>query len=129
MRFDPRKEMAFITRMTDALVDWEQLDMMADGFTPDFVEIYRDFLAQTPELLADLEACLTRGDIAGTKDAAHKIKGSCANFGFIGVSQPAAEIELRAKERASLEGSLEAFQAARASFQAAREEVAAKRGV
>ena len=54
--------------MASELIDWEQLDMMADGYTPDFVEIYREFLDQTPELLRVLEEHVASGDVAGARE-------------------------------------------------------------
>jgi len=111
------------------LIDWEQLDMMADGYTPDFVEIYREFLAQTPELLDTLAARLAEGNVTVIRDAAHKVKGSAANFGFLGVSIPMAEMELQAKEKESLEGAVERLQRARENFAKARAEVCEKRGI
>ena len=91
------------------LIDWEQLDMMADGYTPDFVEIYREFLDQTPELLQVLEQHVAAGNVAGARDAAHKIKGSSANFGFVGVSEPMSQIEQQAKDKGTLDGNLATF--------------------
>lgn len=111
------------------LIDWEQLDMMADGYTPDFVEIYRDFLDQTPELLRALERHLIEGDLDGAREAAHKIKGSSANFGFLGVSTPMLLIEVRAKEEATLEGAAERLSEARRNFEYSKAEIHAKRGI
>jgi HPt (histidine-containing phosphotransfer) domain-containing protein len=111
------------------LIDWEQLDMMADGYTPDFVEIYREFLDQTPELLKVLERHLLEGDAAAVRDAAHKIKGSSANFGFVGVSGPMSRLELQAKETGDLEGAVERMLEARGNFEKSRIEVHEKRGI
>ncbi len=111
------------------LIDWEQLDMMADGYTPDFVEIYREFLTQTPELLDTLASQLAEGDVPVIRDAAHKVKGSAANFGFLGVSIPMAELELQAKEKGSVEGAAERLQKARENFEKACKEVFEKRGI
>lgn len=113
----------------DELIDWEQLDMMADGYTPDFVAIYQEFLAQTPELLDLLEKQLQEGDVEAVRDTAHKIKGSSANFGFVGVSFPMAGVELEAKEKGSLEGSVERTGTARENFEKSRAEIREKRGI
>jgi histidine phosphotransfer protein HptB len=115
--------------MDNELIDWEQLDMMADGYTPDFVEIYHEFLIQTPELLDLLEAQLLKGDVNAVRDTAHKIKGSSANFGFVGVSTPMAELELQAKEKGCLEGSAELALKARGNFDQSKAEISGKRGV
>ena len=115
--------------MASELIDWEQLDMMADGYTPDFVEIYREFLDQTPELLRVLEEHVASGDVAGARDAAHKIKGSSANFGFVGVSEPMSRIEQQAKDKRDLDGAMELALEARGNFERARGEVSKKRGI
>jgi HPt (histidine-containing phosphotransfer) domain-containing protein len=115
--------------MENELIDWEQLDMMADGYTPEFVEIYRDFLNQTPELLLTLERHLIECDLNGAREAAHKIKGSSANFGFLGVSAPMFLIEVRAKEEGTLEGAAERLSEARQNFERARAEIHEKRGI
>lgn len=80
-----------------ALIDWEQLDMIADGFTPDFVEIYREFVSEMPALLSQLRDKVLAGDSVAAAKVAHQIKGSSANFGFVGVSRAAATLEQSAK--------------------------------
>jgi len=115
--------------MASELIDWEQLDMMADGYTPDFVEIYREFLDQTPELIEVMEGHVAGGDVAGVRDAAHKIKGSSANFGFVGVSEPMSRIEQQAKNEGNLEGAMERMLEARGNFERSRSEVREKRGI
>ncbi|MFA7344234.1 MAG: Hpt domain-containing protein [Terrimicrobiaceae bacterium] len=110
-------------------IDWDQLDMMADGYTRDFVEIYREFIGQTPELLDALEKHLRDDNLAAARDAAHKIKGSSANFGFVGVSGPMSRLEMKAKEEGSLEGAPEAMLEARENFEGAKAEIREKRGI
>lgn len=84
--------------MSDAPnVDWEQLDMIADGFTPDFVEIYREFEADLPRILREAANALAAGDANQLSRAAHQAKGSAANFGFTGFSATMARIEAQAK--------------------------------
>jgi HPt (histidine-containing phosphotransfer) domain-containing protein len=111
------------------LVDWEQLDMMADGYTPDFVEIYREFLDQTPELLDVLEKHFLQDDVEQTREAAHKAKGSAANFGFVGVSVPMSRLELQAKEAGNLDGARKWVQEARENFERSKTEIHEKRGI
>lgn len=111
-----------------AVIDWEQLDMIADGFTEDFVEIYREFVAEVPGLLASLRAALDAGDTAQAARVAHQLKGSSANFGFIGISSPMSSLELEAKA-GSLEKAGEYFAAAEAGFGEAVAEVQSLRGV
>ncbi len=83
--------------MSDRLIDWEQLDMIADGFTPDFVEIYREFEADLPRILRELAAALLAGDANLAARTAHQAKGSAANFGFLAFSALMAHIESQAK--------------------------------
>jgi HPt (histidine-containing phosphotransfer) domain-containing protein len=101
---------ATISGMSDApALDWEQLDMIADGYTPDFVEIYREFEEDLPRILSETKAALADGDAIRTARAAHQAKGSAANFGFFGFSSVMARIETQAKSGnlAGLEGELE----------------------
>ncbi|MFZ4683584.1 MAG: Hpt domain-containing protein, partial [Terrimicrobiaceae bacterium] len=67
------------------------------GFTPDFVEIYREYLAEIPLLFIELRNKIRSNDANQVSRIAHQIKGSSANFGFIGVSQPTAKLEQEAK--------------------------------
>jgi HPt (histidine-containing phosphotransfer) domain-containing protein len=78
-------------------IDWEQLDMIADGYTPDFVEIYREFEVDLPRILGEAKASIAAGDAARAARAAHQAKGSAANFGFTGFSAMMARVETRAK--------------------------------
>lgn len=111
-----------------AVIDWEQLDMIADGFTPDFVEIYVEFVAEIPGLLALVRENVSAGDTLQTSRTAHQLKGSAANFGFIGISGPMASLEQEAKA-GSLDRAAEHIAAAEAGFAAAVAEVKAQRGV
>lgn len=102
--------------------------MIADGFTPDFVEIYHEYLAEIPGLFASLREKITQNDAAQASRVAHQIKGSSANFGFIGISQPVANIEMEAKG-GSLSGAPGWLLQAEQAFTAASAEVKARRGV
>lgn len=89
-----------ISRMSNAVspsIDWEQLDMIADGYTPDFVEIYREFEVDLPRILGEIRTGLESDDAVAVSRAAHQAKGSAANFGFNGFSALMAEIETEAK--------------------------------
>jgi HPt (histidine-containing phosphotransfer) domain-containing protein len=114
--------------MHSDVIDWEQLDMIADGFTPDFVEIYREYLAEIPVLFASLREKISQGDAVQAARVAHQIKGSSANFGFTGISQPVATIEMDAKG-GSLDSAPGLLFQAEGAFQAAIAEVRALRGV
>ncbi len=112
---------------SSSLIDWEQLDMIADGFSPDFVEIYQEYLAETPDLFLQLRHNLAANDAVASAKTAHQIKGSSGNFGFIGVSQPMAKLEVESKG-GSLAGAQEWLTEAEGAFQQAALEVKAKRG-
>lgn len=114
--------------MHSDVIDWEQLDMIADGFTPDFVEIYHEYLAEMPGLLASLREKISQNDAAQAARVAHQIKGSSANFGFIGVSQPVANLEMEAKG-GSLEKAAGYLFQAETGFSAATAEVKTRRNV
>lgn len=101
--------------------------MISDGFSAEFVEIYDEFVVETPRLIENLAECVAGGDVAATARAAHQLKGSAANFGFVGVSDAAKEIEFAAKA-GSIEGAGDRVAAARAAFQAGVSEVAARIG-
>ena len=114
--------------MNPPVLDWEQLDMIADGFTPDFVEIYQEYIAEIPALLTDLREKITAGDALQTSKIAHQLKGSSANFGYIGVSRPMADLEQEAKA-GSMARAASLLAAAESGFSEAVAEVRAKRGV
>lgn len=114
--------------MSSSPIDWEQLDMIADGFAPDFVEIYREYLAETPVLLNELRQKIRENDSSQAAKVAHQIKGSSANFGFTGVSQPIAELEAEAKG-GSLANAAALLGQAENGFQLAVQEVRSRHSV
>jgi two-component system sensor histidine kinase TorS len=114
--------------MSEAAIDWEQLDMIADGFTPDFVEIYREFEADLPRILSDASAALAAGDAGQVARLAHQAKGSAANFGFTGFSAVMSHVETQAK--AGITSGLDLqLQAASQLFDASVGMVKSERGV
>lgn len=116
--------------MSEAInsIDWEQLDMMADGYTEDFVEIYVEFGKDLPEILSTLETALAAGDVVAASHAAHQAKGSAANFGFAGFSSIMATIEQTAKA-GSLDGIAEDLIKAKSVFAESILEVNRERGI
>ena len=110
------------------VIDWEQMDMIADGYTLDFVEICREFAGEIPGLLAALDEVCNANDIAKAARVAHQIKGSAANFGFVGVSVPIAAVEAAAKA-GSLEGFSAHLELARTNFEKAQSELLESRGI
>ncbi len=107
-------------------VDWEQLDMISEGFSADFMEIYVEFEAEIPVLLNDLRVAVTEGDAERAARVAHQLKGAAANFGFVGVSGPMTTLEAAAKDGA-LDRAEEWIAAADAGYRAAQDEVRARR--
>lgn len=75
------------------VINWEQFDSITDNGAPDFMDIYQDFLQATPELFESLKVAISRSDAKATAAFAHQLKGSAANFGFVGVSERVSEIE------------------------------------
>jgi len=114
--------------MSSTPIDWEQLDMIADGFAPEFVEIYQEYLAEIPVLLSNLRQKIQENDAAQSARIAHQIKGSSANFGFIGISQPIASLEQEAKS-GSLASAPSLLSQAENGFALAVAEVKSKQGV
>lgn len=96
-------------------IDWEQLDMIADGYTPDFVEIYREFEVDLPRIFGEAKTAAAAGDAILTARAAHQAKGSAANFGFAGFSGVMARVETQAKT-GNLAGLLNELQIAERIF-------------
>lgn len=114
--------------MSDVAIDWEQLDMIADGFTPDFVEIYREFEVDLPRILGEARAAHHAGDAMQLARAAHQAKGSAANFGFKGFSGTMSRIETQAKA-GSITGLDGELATAERIFRESLAEVRAQRGV
>ncbi len=80
-----------------SVIDWEQLDAIADGWPEDFVEIFEGFLADLPADLNALNDAIAAGEATTIASLAHRAKGSAANFGFQGVYEATLEIESLAK--------------------------------
>lgn len=110
------------------LVDFNQLDMIADGYTEDFVEIYHDFEQDLPRILGEVQAGIDANETEVTSRAAHQAKGSAANFGFIGFTTLMAELESNARD-GSLAGAGEVLDRARVNFSQAIALVKAERGI
>jgi len=109
-------------------IDWEHLDSIADGFAPDFMEVFRAFAEEMPDLIGSLNEHLASGDLDAVWKIAHQVKGSSANFGFIGVSNPASQIELLAKAGVT-EGLASLSSQLLPSYEAALAELLAARNV
>lgn len=126
--FDPDAGSCYLISMNSSPIDWEQLNMIADGFPPDFVEIYREYLAGIPGLLNGLRQKIRENDAAQAARIAHQIKGSSANFGFIGISEPIASLERDAKGGSLANASIH-LNNAENGFSQAVAEVKARQGI
>lgn len=111
------------------LIDWEQLDMMAFGYAPEFVAIYLEFLQQIPQLFEFLDEALAGKDADKVAKLAHMIKGSTLNFGFLGVGSLMEELETDARNRVTLDRAAELIRKARENFALARTEVSERRNI
>ncbi len=83
---------------------------------------------EIPALLGDLRQKIAAGDATQIARSAHQIKGSSANFGFVGVSVPMATLEQQAKA-GSITEAASLLAEAEAGFQNGLAEVKEKRGV
>ncbi|MEX1119575.1 MAG: Hpt domain-containing protein, partial [Terrimicrobiaceae bacterium] len=80
-----------------SVIDWEQLDAIADGWPADFVEIFEGFLTDLPNEINALADAISTQDPAAIASTAHRAKGCAANFGFQGVYLATLEIESLAR--------------------------------
>lgn len=69
-------------------------EMDDDTFLKEVIDIY---LNDTPNRLAEIDACLLSGDITTLNRAAHSIKGASANLGAKKVIEVARRIEEKSK--------------------------------
>ena len=77
-------------------VDADRLELLrrvgpGDGSL--LVGLIDTFVTQAPSNLADLVAAVSTGDAAALHRAAHRLKGSAANMGVVGVAAICAELE------------------------------------
>jgi|GEM_PF-1059562 len=85
-------ERALNSRKTDHLVDEAGLSAMAQGWPPEFVEIFQGFLDEVPEMTDRLFS----SDAPGARGLAHQLKGSGASFGLKAFAALMAGIEKEA---------------------------------
>jgi len=67
---------------------------------PDMLEIVREFAAELPDRIADLEGRLEAGDLAQLQVLAHQLKGAGGGYGFSPVTDAAAVLEQSLKDSA-----------------------------
>ncbi len=78
-------------------IDWQQLDLIADDYSPEFVEIFDEFMADMPGQLSELESMVASGQQLEASRAAHALKGSASNFGFVSFAAAMLRIEREGK--------------------------------
>ncbi|MEO8207147.1 MAG: Hpt domain-containing protein [Chthoniobacterales bacterium] len=112
----------------EILIDWDQLDMIADGYTEDFVEIYRELSREIPTLFDELQKAIAEDKKEIVARSAHTIKGSTSNFGMLALGELMKKIEANA-----LAGDLESLpgilQQARICFEESSKTIQAQRKV
>ena len=87
-----------IEQQPSATESTEAFDLQAalDGVDGDrdlLLEMAVLFLAQCPQLLTEIKACVERADAKGLERSAHKLKGSIGNFGAERVRLAAQQLE------------------------------------
>ena len=81
--------------MTDTLIDAEVYAELAEAMGEDFAaELVETFLADAPNMLADLHIAADGGDADGYRRAAHSIKSNAETFGATELANQAREMEL-----------------------------------
>jgi len=105
-------------------LDWAQFEAITCGLLPDFLQIYQEFEKELPKLFDALQAAITSSSSYQVANLAHQIKGSAANFGFVGTSKEMAALEYEAqKNGGTLHRAEKHLAAAREAFQQAKSEV------
>ncbi len=65
---------------------------------PDMLEIVREFAAELPDRIGELERCLEAVDLAQLQTMAHQLKGAGGGYGFTPITEQAASLEHALKE-------------------------------
>lgn len=74
---------AFVAPVSSGPGDSLRGFLLSQGFTEDqILTICREFLRVAPELIGEVQAALSRGDLAGAGAAAHRLRGSLLALGF-----------------------------------------------
>lgn len=86
-------EVAVVAAARHALVDEDHFARVAQELGTEILgELLAMFRASLPQLLGDLQSALERDDPAAADSALHRLKGSAANFGFVGCQAICDEI-------------------------------------
>lgn len=63
---------------------------------PEVMRLVADFATALPDLVREIVAAATRGDLPEVAYLAHRLKGSAAGYGFPEIREQAARVERRA---------------------------------
>ncbi|MDX6765645.1 MAG: ATP-binding protein [Candidatus Methylacidiphilales bacterium] len=87
-------ERAQLARSMGPALDAGALEAMAQGWPPEFEEIYQGFVREVPGMLERL----FRAEAGEARNLAHQLKGSASSFGFKAFAGMMASLESEAKE-------------------------------
>ncbi|MCS7208180.1 MAG: Hpt domain-containing protein [Fimbriimonadales bacterium] len=80
------------------MLNYDYLNEITGGDVEFIAELLSDFLAQTPELIAQIAAAVAQGDADSLGKAAHALKGSARAIGADEFAQLAFELEQAGKQ-------------------------------
>ncbi len=84
--------------MSAPIIDVATLTQLRETTDTDFVvELVDTYCEETPQLLAQLQEALARGDAESFRRSAHSIKSSSATFGALEFAAQARELEMIGK--------------------------------
>ncbi len=90
--------------MPDSLIDPESWEMMKSQTDPEFLaELIDMYLADSPDLIAQMRRGLAEGNCELVRRAAHTLKSNSASLGALRLTGAARALEMTAKT-GSLEG-------------------------
>lgn len=99
------------------MLNYDYLNEISGGDEEFIAEILSDFLAQTPELMAQIATAVSQGDAATLGKAAHTLKGSARSVGADEFAAIAFELE-QAGKQGDLTGAPDALQRLQAYWDA-----------
>ncbi len=84
--------------MAEPIIDQATFSGLVETMGADFIgELIDTYCQETPQLIAQLQAALARGDAETFRRSAHSIKSSSASFGALGFAGQARELEMQGK--------------------------------
>ena len=113
----------------DGMLDPAALENLREmiGGDPEFLaELMDTFLAEAPQLLADMRQAVEDGDTAGLRLAAHSLKSNSADFGAMTLSNLCWELEGMGKA-GTLDGAAEKVAQVEAEYERVKPAVEAVR--